>query len=66
MTLTVTDDDGATDTATRQVTVTAPVTNQEPTAVIGTPVISGRTVDLSGSGSTDIRRNRRRLRVELR
>ena len=52
--LTVTDDDGATGTVTRSVTVAAtPPPNQPPTAVIGTPTISGRTVDVSGSGSTD-------------
>ncbi|TDN90835.1 PKD domain-containing protein [Microbacterium sp. BK668] len=50
--LTVTDDKGATHTATRSVTVAAPA-NQPPTAVIGTPTISGRTVTVSGAGSTD-------------
>ncbi len=52
--LTVTDDDGDTGTTTRQVTVAAtPPPNQAPTAVIGTPVVSQRTVNVSGSGSTD-------------
>ncbi|QIG38805.1 PKD domain-containing protein [Microbacterium sp. 4R-513] len=50
--LTVTDDKGATHTTTRSVTVAAPV-NQPPTAVIATPTISGRTVSVSGGGSTD-------------
>ena len=54
MRLTVTDDDGDTGTVTRQVTVAAtPPPNQPPTAVIGTPVISERTVTVSGAGSTD-------------
>ncbi len=54
VTLTVTDDKGATGTTTRSVTVTAPPpVNQAPTAVIGTPDITGRTVGLSGSGSSD-------------
>ena len=54
VTLTVTDDDGATDTTTRQVTVTAPPpANQAPVAAIGTPVVDGRTVDFSGAGSSD-------------
>ncbi len=52
VTLTVTDDDGATATTTRSVTATAPA-NQAPTAVIGTPSISGRTVTVSGAGSAD-------------
>ncbi len=52
VTLTVTDDKGATDTATRQVTVTA-AANVKPTAVIGTPDITDLTVKLSGAGSSD-------------
>ncbi|WP_243076165.1 PKD domain-containing protein [Microbacterium sp. SS28] len=52
ITLTVTDDKGATGTTTRSVTVAAPV-NQPPTAAIGTPTISARTVTVSGAGSTD-------------
>ncbi len=51
--LTVTDDDGATDAATRSVTVTAAPANQPPTAVIGAPTIANLTVGLSGTGSTD-------------
>ncbi|MET0736370.1 MAG: PKD domain-containing protein [Microbacterium sp.] len=51
--LTVTDDDGAAHTASTTVTVTAPQANQAPVAVIGTPVVSGRSVTVSGTGSTD-------------
>ena len=50
--LTVTDDDGATDTTTRTMTVATPA-NQPPSAAISAPVISGRTVTVSGTGSTD-------------
>jgi PKD repeat protein len=54
VTLTVTDDDGATDTATKQVTVTGPPpANVTPTAVIGSPDITGLSVKVSGSGSSD-------------
>ena len=52
--LTVTDDDGATGTATRQVTVTAgPPGNQSPIAAIAAPTINDLAVSLSGTGSTD-------------
>ncbi|MEV7528554.1 PKD domain-containing protein [Agrococcus sediminis] len=54
ITLSVTDDDGATATTTRQVTVaTAPPLNAAPTAIIATPVVTGRTVELDSTGSTD-------------
>ncbi|MCU1438799.1 MAG: domain containing protein [Naasia sp.] len=55
VTLTVTDDAGATGTTTRSVTVTAPGgggTNAAPTAAIG-GTMSGATVNASGSGSRD-------------
>lgn len=48
--LTVTDDDGATGTATAQLTLVAP--NTPPTAVIGS-TISGLSVAFVGTGSTD-------------
>ena len=65
--LTVTDDDGDTGTVTRSVTVAAtPPPNQPPTAVIGTPTISERTVNVSGSGSTDPDGTIAGLRLELR
>ncbi|MET4099728.1 PKD repeat protein [Agrococcus sp. UYP10] len=52
--LTVTDDDGATHATSSSVTVTAPPPpNQPPTAAIAAPAITGRTVALDGSGSTD-------------
>jgi PKD repeat protein len=53
--LTVTDDDGATGTTTRQVTVAAtpPPANQAPTATIATPTIDERAIAVNGSSSTD-------------
>ncbi|SBS71213.1 PKD domain-containing protein [uncultured Microbacterium sp.] len=48
ITLTVTDDDGATDSTTRDVTVT---NNAAPTAVIATPTINGLAVNVSGSAT---------------
>jgi PKD repeat protein len=51
VTLTVTDDRGATASTTRQVTVTAPA-NQAPTASF-TTAVQGLTVSVDGSGSTD-------------
>ena len=51
VTLTVTDDDGATDTTTRQVTVSS--VNLTPTAVIGNPTINELAVTLNGADSTD-------------
>lgn len=53
VTLTVTDDDGATASTTRQVTVTADPPNQSPASVIATPSIVDRTVTLSSAGSSD-------------
>lgn len=50
VTLVVTDDDGATNTLTRQVEVTG---NQAPTAVIADPVVAGQRVSVDGSGSSD-------------
>lgn len=52
--LTVTDDGGASASTSSSVTVAAPPPpNQPPTAAIAAPVITGRTVALDGSGSTD-------------
>ncbi len=48
ITLTVTDDDGATGITTREVTVT---NNAAPTATIAAPSIAGLKVDVSGSGA---------------
>jgi PKD repeat protein len=50
--LTVTDDDGATDTVEQAVTVTAPRVNQAPTAAF-TSTASDLTVAVDASGSTD-------------
>ncbi len=50
ITLTVTDNKGATGTATRQVTVTPPA-NVPPTATIANPTISGLQVSVTGTGS---------------
>ena len=53
--LTVTDDDGATGTTTRSVTVAAtpPPANVAPTATIAAPGIDERTITVNGTGSTD-------------
>lgn len=50
--LTVTDDDGATDSTTTEVTV-APIPNKAPTAQIAAPVVDGLSVTVNGSGSSD-------------
>lgn len=52
VTLTVTDDDGATNTTTRSVTVTAPPANQTPVSSF-TATPAGLTVTLDGSASRD-------------
>ncbi|MCM3778117.1 PKD domain-containing protein [Microbacterium hydrocarbonoxydans] len=52
VTLTVTDDDGATGSTTAQVTV-APIPNQAPTAQFAAPASQGLTVSVDGSASTD-------------
>lgn len=52
VTLTVTDDEGATGSATTEVTV-APIPNQLPTAAIADPGRDGLTVSVDGSASTD-------------
>ncbi|KAA1422788.1 PKD domain-containing protein [Mumia zhuanghuii] len=52
ITLTVTDDDGATHQTSRQVTVAPPPPNQPPTASFTTPT-DGLTVNPNGSGSSD-------------
>ncbi|WP_243231865.1 PKD domain-containing protein [Microbacterium sp. CIAB417] len=52
ITLTVTDDEGATGSKTTEVTV-APVPNQAPIADIGSPVVDGLSVTVNGSASND-------------
>ena len=52
VTLTVTDDDGATDAETKDVTVTAPPVNQAPTAAF-TSSTDDLAVSVDGSGSSD-------------
>jgi PKD repeat protein len=52
ITLTVTDDDGATHQTSRQVIVSTPPPNQPPTAAFTTPT-EGLTVNPDGSGSSD-------------
>ena len=52
VTLTVTDDDGATGTVSHDVTVTAPATNQAPTASF-TSAADGLQVAVDGTGSSD-------------
>lgn len=51
ITLTVTDNRGGQASASTEVTIVAP--NQAPTAVIGTPVVTGLSVDVDGTGSSD-------------
>ncbi|MBM9477339.1 PKD domain-containing protein [Nakamurella flavida] len=52
VTLTVTDDKGATTSTTQSVTVTAPPPNVPPTAAF-TSAVAGLTVNVDGTGSTD-------------
>ena len=52
VTLTATDDDGATDAVTRTITVTAPPANVKPTAAFSSSV-SDLTASFDGAGSTD-------------
>ena len=65
MTLTVTDDDGATDTGQQTVTVTAPPANMPPTAAF-TATADGLTAAFDGTGLLGRRRHDRRLRLGLR
>ena len=53
VTLTITDAWGDASTATRVVTITKPVTNVAPVAVIGVPSCGGRVCAFSGAGSSD-------------
>ena len=63
--LTVTDDKGATNSTTQQVTVTAPPANQPPVAAF-THTESNLTTSVNGSTSSDPDRDGRVVRVGLR